>query len=275
MQDLDLAAYTDQAVQLATAWGLRIVGAIVLFIVGRMVAKWLRRASRRAFGGRLDPSLVNFFSSLIYYAVMVFVILAVLARFGIQTASFVAVLGAASLAVGMAMQGTFSNFAAGVMILVFRPFKSDDLVDIAGTTGLVAEIGLFSTTLNTLDNKRVIVPNGSVWGETITNYTANETRRVDMTFGVSYEDDLAVASQTIRRTVEAHPMVLADPAPDVEVAELGDSSVNFTVRPWCNTADYWRVYFDLHRSLKEELEKAGCSIPFPQRDVHLHQVAAG
>ena len=275
MQDLDLAAYTDQAVQLATAWGLRIVGAIVLFIVGRMVAKWLRRASRKAFGGRLDPSLVNFFSSLIYYGVMVFVILAVLARFGIQTASFVAVLGAASLAVGMAMQGTFSNFAAGVMILVFRPFKSDDLVDIAGTEGLVAEIGLFSTTLNTLDNKRVIVPNGSVWGETITNYTANETRRVDMTFGVSYEDDLAVASQTIRRTVEAHPMVLADPAPDVEVAELGDSSVNFTVRPWCKTEDYWRVYFDLHRSLKEELEKAGCSIPFPQRDVHLHQVAAG
>lgn len=275
MQDLDLAAYTDQAVQLATDWGLRIVGAIILFVVGRMVAGWLRRASRKAFGGRLDPSLVSFFSSLIYYAVMVFVVLAILARFGIQTASFVAVLGAASLAIGMAMQGTFSNFAAGVMILIFRPFKSGDLVSIAGTEGLVAEIGLFSTTLNTLDNKRVIVPNGSVWGETITNYTANEKRRVDMKFGVSYEDDLGLASQTIRRVVEAHPMVLSEPALTVEVAELGDSSVNFVVRPWCKTADYWNVYFDLHRSLKEELEKAGCSIPFPQRDVHLHQVAAG
>ncbi|NNM35193.1 MAG: mechanosensitive ion channel [Gemmatimonadetes bacterium] len=273
MQDLDLAAYTDQAVQLATDWGLRIAGAILLFVVGRMVAGWLRRTSRRAFGERLDPSLVAFFSSLIYYGVMVFVLLAVLARFGIQTASFVAVLGAASLAIGLAMQGTFSNFAAGVMILVFRPFKSGDLVDIAGTRGLVADIGLFSTTLNTLDNKQVIVPNGSVWGETITNYNANETRRVDMTFGVGYDDDLAVASKTIRSTVEAHSLVLAEPAPIVEVAELGDSSVNFAVRPWCKTEDYWRVYFDLHRSLKEELEKSGCSIPFPQRDVHLHQVA--
>lgn len=274
MQDLDLAAYTDQAVQLATDWGLRIVGAILLFVVGRMVAGWLRRTSRKAFGDRLDPSLVSFFSSLIYYGVMVFVVLAVLARFGIQTASFIAVLGAASLAVGMAMQGTFSNFAAGVMILVFRPFKSGDLVDIAGALGTVADIGLFSTTLNTLDNKRVIVPNGSVWGETITNYSANERRRVDMTFGVGYDDDLAVAAQTIRRAVEGHALVLAEPAPVVEVVELGDSSVNFAVRPWCKTEDYWRVYFDLHRSLKEDLEAAGCSIPFPQRDVHLHQVPA-
>ena len=275
MDNLDLAAYTDQAVQLATDWGLRIIGAIVLLVIGRMVAGWLRRASQKAFGRRLDPSLVAFFSSLIYYAVLVFVVLAVLARFGIQTTSFVAVLGAASLAIGMAMQGTFSNFAAGVMVLVFRPFRIDDLVDIAGTMGVVAEIGLFSTTMNTLDNKRVIVPNSSVWGATITNYTANETRRVDMTFGVSYEDDLAVASKTIRQTVESHPLVLSEPPADVEVAELGDSSVNFAVRPWCATEDYWRVYFDLHRSLKEELEKAGCSIPFPQRDVHLYQVAEG
>ena len=274
MQDLDLAAYTDQAVQLATAWGLRIVGAVLLFVVGRMVAGWVRKTSRKTLGDRLDPSLVAFFSSLAYYAVMVFVVLAVLARFGIQTASFVAVLGAASLAIGLAMQGTFSNFAAGVMILIFRPFKTGDVVEVAGKLGPVAEIGLFSTTLNTMDNKRVIVPNGSVWGETITNYTANETRRVDMTFGVGYDDDLAVASQTIRRVVEDHSLVLPEPAPIVEVSELGDSSVNFAVRPWCKTADYWRVYFDLHRSLKEELEKAGCSIPFPQRDVHLHQVAA-
>ncbi len=273
MQDLDLANYADQAVQLATAWGLRILGAVALFVVGRMVAKWSRRVSRTGLENKLDPSLVRFFSSLIYYAIMVFVVLAVLARFGIQTASFVAVLGAASLAIGLAMQGTFSNFASGVMILIFRPFKLGDMVDIAGTSGVVKEIGLFSSVLHTVDNKRVIVPNSAVWGETITNYTANETRRVDMMFGVGYDDDLSVASKTIRRIVEAHPMVLDEPKPDVEVAELGDSSVNFAVRPWCKTTDFWRVRFDLHRSLKEGLEEAGCTIPFPQRDVHLHQVA--
>ncbi|MGI9626335.1 MAG: mechanosensitive ion channel family protein [Longimicrobiales bacterium] len=275
MQNFDLAALTEQLGPLGIAWGGRVLGALAVLFIGRIVARWGRRLTSRALAsGGLDQSLVGFLSTAVFYVIMTFVLLAVLARFGIQTTSFIAVLGAASLAIGMAMQGTFSNFAAGVMLLLFRPFKLDDLVDIAGTEGVVSEIGIFSTQLNTLDNKRVIVPNSAVWGETITNYTANENRRVDMTFGVGYGDDLAVASRTMKEIVSQHELVLSDPAPDVEVAELGDSSVNFVVRPWCRTEDYWRVYFDLHRNLKEGLEAAGCSIPFPQRDVHLYRDSA-
>ena len=275
MPTFDLTALADEAAQLATDWGFRILGALILLIVGRWAAGWCRRLTARALGkSGLDESLTRFFGTAVYYVVLIFVILAVLARFGIQTTSLIAVLGAASLAIGLAMQGTFSNFAAGVMILIFRPFKLSDLVDIAGARGVVQDIGLFSTILNTQDNKRVIVPNSAVWGQTITNYTANETRRVDMIFGVAYDDDLQTAARTIREIVEAHPLVLSDPIPVVEVSELADSSVNFVVRPWCKTEDYWKVYFALHLQLKEGLEGAGCSIPFPQRDVHLHQVSA-
>lgn len=275
MQSFDLEVFTNQAMELAATWGFRVIGAIVLLLVGWVVAGWTRRLTARAFrSSKLDEALVRFFSAAAYYAVLVFVLLAVLASFGIQTASFVAVLGAASLAIGLAMQGTFSNFAAGVMLLIFRPFKIGDYVDIAGTTGTVHDIGLFATLLNTPDNKRVIAPNSAVWGETITNYSANETRRVDMTFGVGYDDDLGLAERTLRQIVEAHDKVLDEPAPQIEVVELADSSVNFVVRPWSRTEDYWAVYFDLHRSLKEGLEAAGCSIPFPQRDVHVHETAA-
>lgn len=275
MQNFDLGALSEQLAPVGLAWGGRILGALAVLFLGRILARWARRLTTRTLGaGGLDESLISFLSTAVFYIVMIFVCLAVLAQFGIQTTSFIAVLGAASLAVGLAMQGTFSNFAAGVMLLLFRPFKLKDLVDIAGTMGVVADIGIFSTQLNTPDNKRVIVPNSAVWGATITNYTANENRRVDMKFGVGYQDDLAVASKTIRGIVEQHPLVLADPAPVVEVSELGDSSVNFVVRPWCRTDDYWRVYFDLHRSLKEGLETAGCSIPFPQRDIHLYQNTA-
>ena len=270
MPPLDLAALAEQATSLALDWGLRIVGAILLLIIGRVFAGWSKKITTRALErGGVDPSLSRFFSTGIYYVVITFVLIAVLARFGIQTTSLVAILGALSLAIGMAMQGTFSNFAAGVMLLLFRPFRLDDLVDVAGTEGVVSDIGLFSTELNTLDHKRVIVPNSSVWGSTITNYTANAERRVDLTFGVSYDDDLQVASQTMQDIVKAHPLTLSEPAPDIEVAELADSSVNFVVRPWCKTEDYWRVYFDLQRQMKEGLEAAGCSIPYPQRDVHL------
>jgi small conductance mechanosensitive channel len=167
------------------------------------------------------------------------------------------------------MQGTLSNFAAGVMLLVFRPFKVGDLVEVAGTLGVVKEIGIFATHLNTPDNVRVIISNGTVYGDKISNYTANEIRRVNLTVGVSYGDDLETAKRTILDVVTGHEKVLKDPAPQVEVVEMADSSVNFVVRPWCATDDYWRVYFDVIQSCKEQLEAAGCSIPFPQRDVHL------
>jgi small conductance mechanosensitive channel len=270
MGDLDFQELFTQLSGLIGAYGLKVIGAILVLFVGRVIAGWGRRAARKGLGhARLDPTLVPFISGLVYWGVMVFVVVAVLGLFGIPTASFIAVLGAAGLAVGLAMQGTLSNFAAGVMLLIFRPFRVGDLVEVTGTLGIVKEIGIFATQVNTLNNVRVIISNGTVYNEKISNYTANEIRRVDLTVGVSYGDDLELAKRTILSVVTGHPKVLEDPAPQVEVVEMADSSVNFVVRPWCATGDYWRVHFDVTQRCKEELETAGCSIPFPQRDVHL------
>jgi small conductance mechanosensitive channel len=266
----DAESLAALASTLVTTWGLRVVGAIAVLIIGRMAARWLRGLTKRALErGKTEPTLIPFLSGFVYSLAIAFVVIAVLGLFGIPTASFVAVLGAAGLAIGLAMQGTFSNFAAGVMLLVFRPFKMGDVVEVAGSLGKVQEIGIFTTTMNTPDNIQVIVPNAQIFGQVIKNVTGNDTRRVDLIMGVSYEDDLSVAKQTIERVVAAHPMVLEDPAPVVAVAELADSSVNFVVRPWCKTDDYFTVRWEVTRQLKEELEAAGCSIPFPQRDVHL------
>jgi len=260
----------DTIVELGSAWGLRVLGAIALLIVGRIFCSALRRATRRALEhSAVDASLVPFVTSLVYYASMAIVLIAVLNLFGIQTASVIAVIGAASLAVGLAMQGTLSNFAAGVMLMVFRPFKIGDYVEVAGTAGGVFEIGIFSTTLHTADNVKITVPNAAIYGNTVTNYSANKTRRIDLSIGISYDDDIAVAVSLIERMLSSEARVLKDPEPVVAVIELGDSSVNLVVRPWCNSSDYWPLRFDLTRRLKEELEAAGCSIPYPQRDVHL------
>jgi small conductance mechanosensitive channel len=270
MGDLDLQALSSQLTSLLSVYGLKVIGAIVVLIIGRFFAGGVRRATRRALKrSNVDATLIPFITGMVYWLAMAFVVVAVLGLFGIPTASFVAVLGAAGLAVGLAMQGTLSNFAAGVMLLIFRPFKVGDLVETAGTLGKVEEIGIFATQLNTLDNVRVIISNSTVYGDKISNYTTNEIRRVDLTVGVSYGDDLELAKQTILAVVTGHENVLKDPAPQVEVVEMADSSVNFIVRPWCVTEDYWRVYFDVTQGCKERLEAAGCSIPFPQRDVHL------
>jgi small conductance mechanosensitive channel len=270
MTNLDIPDLINQMSSVITTYGLKVIGAVLVLIVGRFVAGWARRATQRALeSGQVDATLIPFLSAMVYTLAMVFVVVAVLGLFGIPTASFVAVLGAAGLAVGLAMQGTLSNFAAGVMLLVFRPFKVGDVVDVAGTLGKVKEIGIFATQLDTLDNVRVIISNGTVYGDKISNYTTNETRRVDLTVGVSYGDDLEKAREVILGVVTGHEKVLKDPAPQVEVVEMADSSVNFIVRPWTATADYWRVYFDVTQGCKEQLEAAGCSIPFPQRDVHL------
>jgi small conductance mechanosensitive channel len=261
----------DTIVELGSVWGLRVVGAIALLIVGRLLCSALRRTTRRALErSGVDASLVPFVASLVYYASLAVVLIAVLNLFGIQTASVIAVLGAASLAVGLAMQGTLSNFAAGVML----PFKIGDYVEVAGTSGGVFEIGIFSTTLHTPDNVRITVPNSAIYGDTVKNYSANETRRNDLSIGISYDDDIAVAVSTIQRVLTSEARVLQDPELVIAVSELGDSSVNLVVRPWCNASDYWPLRFDLTRRLKEELEAAGCSIPYPQRDVHVHQESA-
>src|SRR6056297_1597805 len=191
---------------------------------------------------------------------------------GCQAAALIAVLGAAGLAVGLALQNSLGNFASGVMLVLFRPFTKGDFVEAGGTSGTVSEVGIFNTVLNTPDNRRVIVPNGQITNDIITNYSAHDTRRIDLIIGVDYGDDLKTARATIEKVIKAHDKVLEDPAPIVWVMELADSSVNFAVRPWVASADYWQVRNELLEQLKTELEAAGCSIPFPQRDVHLHEV---
>ncbi len=256
----------------ATEWGISVLGGLAVFIVGLMVAKSARRGLAKLFERtNLDVTLEKFLTSLAYYIVMVVALVAALGMMGVETASVLTMLGAAGLAVGLAMQGTLSNVAAGVMLLIFRPFKVGDFVDAGGTAGSVDSIGLFATVLNTPDNVRIVVPNSGIYGGIIKNYSSNERRRNDMVVGVSYDDDLGVAMETIRKVLDRDERVLKDPEYLVAVGELADSSVNFVVRPWCAASDYWPLRFDLTRAFKEELEAAGCSIPYPQQDVHLHQ----
>ncbi len=259
-----------------TSYGLQVIGAIIILIVGRIVAAIACKLVRRAMGrARADAALIGFTCNLVRVAVMAFAVIAALAKFGVQTTSFVAVLGAAGLAVGLALQGSLANFAAGVLILLFRPFRIDDVIDVADTLGKVAEIGIFTTTINTPDNRKVIIPNAQVTGGTITNINAHDTRRVDLTAGIGYADDVGRAKEVLEGILAQHDKVLAEPESTVQVVELADSSVNFVVRPWVKTADYWDVYFDVTRSIKEEFDRQGISIPFPQQDVHMHQVAEG
>jgi small conductance mechanosensitive channel len=261
-------------VPFVTEWGLRVIGALALLIIGRMVAGAIRAGVRKGMAkAEVDATLIPFVASLVYYVVLAVVLIAVLNLFGVATTSLVAILGAAGLAVGLAMQGTLSNFAAGVMLLTFRPFKVGDWVEIGGISGSVIAVRIFSTVLKTGDNIMITVPNSQVWGGTIKNYNGFDTRRIDLVMGIDYGDDIQVAMDTITRIVNADERVLEDPAPLIAVSNLGDSSVEIVVRPWVNGADYWGVRFDLTRQLKEGLEAAGCSFPFPQQDVHMHQVS--
>lgn len=255
---------------LTSTWGLKVLGAILVLIVGRIVASSVRKLVHRgSVRANLDATIVPFLSGLAYYVVLAIVFVAALGMVGIQTASLLAVFGAAGLAVGLALQGTLSNFAAGVMLLLFRPFRVGDYIEAAGTAGTVASVGLFVTTLNTPDNVQILVPNSGVWGDTIKNYAANDTRRNDITVGIAYDNDIGKAIEIVRDVLGADARVLEDPAPLIAVAELADSSVNLVVRPWCKKEDYWGLRFDLIRGFKEALEAGGLSIPFPQRDVHL------
>ncbi|MBN2212384.1 MAG: mechanosensitive ion channel [Sedimentisphaerales bacterium] len=247
-----------------------IVLALVILIVGRWVAKLLSRLVERAMKrAKVDGMLSRFIHHLCYIGLMVLVIISALGQLGIHTASFAAILAAAGLAVGLALQGSLSNFAAGVMLLIFRPFKLGDFIDAGGQMGSVQEIQLFNTVLNTPDNVRVVVPNGQITAGTIKNYTFNETRRLDMVFGVSYSDDLKQARQIIEEILNADERVLKEPAPTIAVAELADSSANFVVRPWVKGADYWSTKFDLTEKIKNTFDQQGITIPFPQRDVHI------
>jgi small conductance mechanosensitive channel len=259
-----------------STWGLQVIGALILLIVGRWVAGALSRSARRGLErSKLDASLVPFLSGIVYYLTIAVVLIAVLNLFGIETTSLIAVLGAAGLAVGLAMQGTLSNVAAGVMLLIFRPLRPGEYVEVAGVAGTAYEIGLFSTTLNTPDNVRITIPNSAVFGETIKNYSTNDTRRNDLVMSISYGDDIGRAVEVLQKVLAGDSRVLKDPEPVVAVGALADSSVDLVVRPWCRKEDYWALRFDLTRRCKEELESAGLSIPFPQRDLHVFPTSQG
>jgi len=252
-------------------WAIKIILALVIYIVGKWVANRITALVRRLMDGRsVDPTLVNFLSNLVYAILLVAVILAALDTLGLPVTSLLAVVGAAGLAVGLALKDSLGNFAAGVMLVLFRPFSKGDFVEAAGISGKVDEVRIFSTILTTPDNKQITIPNGLIAADAITNYTAKEMRRVDLVFGVGYDDDLKKAREVLTRICADHPLVLDDPATTIFVLNLGDSSVDFAVRPWAKTEDYWTVWGDLLETGKAELEAAGCSIPFPQRDVHMH-----
>lgn len=254
------------------AWGWKALAALLIFVIGRWVAKAVSSFLARLMRKRgIDDMLANFLSAILYTILLVAVIIAAVGQLGIQTTPLVAVLGAAGLAVGLALQNSLGNFASGVMLVLFRPFTKGDFVEAGGTSGTVDEVGIFTTVLNTPDNRRVIVPNGQITNDTITNYSAYEKRRIDLIIGVGYGDDLKLARDTIEKTIAGHDKVLDDPASAILVMDLGDSSVNFAVRPWVLASDYWVVRSELLESIKVDLEAAGCEIPFPQRDIHLYR----
>ncbi len=253
---------------------LKILLALAIFVVGKWIAAAIKNKLVKTMTKReVDPALVSFGSSMVYYILLIAVTLAAVQQLGFQTTSLVAILGAAGLAVGLSLQGALSNFASGVLIIMFRPFKIGDFIDAGGQAGVVQEIGILVTIMKTPDNKKIIQPNSAIMSGAIVNVTANDTRRVDMTVGVSYSDDLDKVQSIILDVLNADSRILQDPAPQVVVAEMADSSVNFNVRPWCATGDYWGVFFDFQKNIKQRLDKEGVSIPFPQQDVYMHQVA--
>ncbi len=255
--------------------GLNLLAALVIFYVGRTIARMLTKGVRRLMEKQaVDPILVSFVTSLLQWGLMAFVIIAAITKLGVQTASLVALIGAAGLAVGLALQGSLANFAAGVLIVLFRPYRVGDWVEAAGVAGSVVQVQVLTTILNTADNKQIIIPNGQIMSSIITNYNANNTRRVDLVIGVSYGDDIDKVRNTIRDVVQADSRVLRNPECQIAVSELGESSVNFVVRPWINAADYWDVKFDLTEAIKKRFDEDGISIPFPQRDVHVFQNSA-
>jgi small conductance mechanosensitive channel len=258
--------------ELLTVYGLKVIAAVVVFVVGRWIAKGLTKFAEKVMNKRqIDPTIVSFVTHLTYIALLVFVVLAALGQLGIQTTSFIAVIGAAGLAIGLALQGSLANFAAGFLMLIFRPFKVGDYIEGAGTAGTVEAIQIFTTQLKTPDNKTVIIPNGALTAGNITNYSAKGTRRVDLVFGIGYGDDIDHAKKVIMDVLAKEERILNDPATTIGVVELGDSSVNFAVRPWVKADDYWNVYFNLTENIKKSFDSQGISIPFPQRDVHMYE----
>ncbi|HSG63844.1 MAG TPA: mechanosensitive ion channel domain-containing protein [Gammaproteobacteria bacterium] len=261
---------------LIVTWGGRIVAALAVFVIGRWIAKAITRGIRRAMSrADIDETLGRFLGNLIYILLISLVILTALSTLGINTTNFLAIVGAAGLAVGLALKDSLSNFAAGVMLVLFRPFKVGDYIDAAGIAGSVESIGIFSTVLKTPDNRVITVPNGLIYGATITNFSAEATRRVDLLIGISYDDDIGRARALIQGVISEDNRILREPPSQLLLMELGASSVDIAVRAWVKTSDYWNVRSDLLERIKRTLEGAGLSIPYPQRDVHIVSSVSG
>jgi small conductance mechanosensitive channel len=257
---------------LLTLYGLKFIAAVIVLIIGRWIAKALTNVVEKVMAKRdIDPTITSFVKSLTYIGLLIFVVLAALGQLGIQTTSFIAVIGAAGLAIGLALQGSLSNFAAGFLMIIFRPFKVGDYIEGGGVAGTVEAIQIFTTQLKTPDNKTVIVPNAKMMGDNITNYSTKGTRRVDMVFGIGYGDDINKARSILENLVAQDDRILDDPPVKIAVVELADSSVNFIVRPWVKSEHYWDVYFEMTENVKKHFDAEDISIPFPQRDVHVYR----
>jgi len=268
--NIDFASYQEMIVMYASTYGLNLIFAIVIFIVGKWLANKLTAFFKHLMTkAKIDKTLVEFSESIIYFSLLLMVVIASLNQLGVDTTSFVAVFGAATLAIGLALQGSFANIGAAVLIILFRPFKVGDVIEAAGVTGEVTDINLFSTIITPVDKRMVIVPNSSIIGGNITNFSNRDTRRVDHVFGIGYDDDLKLAKETLIEIVNSDSRILKEPAPFVAVGELADSSVNFVVRAWTSTDDYWDVHFDMLEKVKLTFDEKGISIPYPQMDVHM------
>ena len=266
--------FLQKAIEWASSSGISVITAILILVFGLWTAKILRGTTRRVLMKRqLEPTLIKFGTNFLYGVLVIFVLTAALNNLGIQTTSIIAVLGAAGLAVGLALQSSLSNFAAGIMILIFHPFKVGDFIEGGGVMGTVEELGVFISRLKTPDNKAIFVPNGKLAGDNITNFTKNETRRMDLVIGVGYGEDVRKVREVLLGIINEDGRILKDPAPVVAVLEFADSSVNFAMRPWVPTSEYWNIYWDLMEKIKVRLDEENIEIPFPQRDVHLHQAA--
>lgn len=269
----DVGSQTNYFLDLALAYAPKLLLALVTLVVGLWVIGLIRRWMRKVFASKdYDPSLETFLISLTSILLKVMLVISVVSMLGVKMTSFIAILGAAGLAVGLALSGTLQNFAGGVMILIFKPFVVGDYIEAQGHSGTVREIQIFNTILKTPDNKTIIIPNAPLSTGSMTNYSTEATRRVDFTFGIGYDDDIDQAKSIFKKIVEADDRVLKDPEPFIALSEMADSSVNFVVRAWVNAGDYWGFFFDTNERVKKALDEAGISIPYPQQDVHLHQV---
>ncbi len=271
---IDWAGLWEKIQTIGVSFGIKLVAAIAIFYVGRIIAKMVTNGVRKLMVAQeVDKILESFVGNLVYSLLMIFVIIAAINQIGVQTTSMIAIMGAAGLAIGLSLQGSLANFAAGVLIVMFRPYKVGDFVEAAGIAGSVMQVQILTTILKTGDNKQIIVPNGQIMSSIITNFSANDTRRVDLTIGIGYDDDIDKARDTMQELIDADDRILKDPASLIAVSELADSSVNFVVRVWVKSGDYSAVKFDMTEAIKKRFDKEGISFPYPQQDVHIHQAS--